>query len=144
MIRAWCPTHRSSVWRFPAAARNAQFAHQQVTATTRIESSRIPSMKVFFYSAHSYDRDAFEAVTKPPGYEFTYHAASLEVANASIAEGSDAICIFVNDDCSAEVIEVLHEHGIKVVLLRCAGFNNVDLAAAKKYGMFVARVPGIA
>jgi D-lactate dehydrogenase len=101
-------------------------------------------MKIFFYSAHSYDRDAFEAVPKPHDYEFMYHAASLEVANAPIAEGCDAICIFVNDNCSAEVIEALHEHGIKVILLRCAGFNNVDLAAAKKYGMFVARVPGIA
>jgi len=100
-------------------------------------------MKLFFYSAHSYDRDAFDAVPKPANYEFTYSAASLQVANASMADGNDAICIFVDDECNAEVIQILHEHGIKAILLRCAGYNNVDLAAAKKYGIFVARVPCI-
>jgi len=101
-------------------------------------------MKVFFYSAHSYDCVAFNAVPKPANYELTYHAGTLQLANAAIAHGNDAICIFVDDECDAEIIKILHEHGIKAILLRCAGYNNVDLAAAKKYGIFVARVPCIA
>jgi len=101
-------------------------------------------MKVFFYSARSYDCVAFNAVPKPASYELTYHPASLQVATASIARGNDAVCIFVDDECDGEVIKILHEHGIRAILLRCAGYNNVDLAAAKKYGIFVARVAGIA
>jgi D-lactate dehydrogenase len=100
-------------------------------------------MKVFFFSAHSYDRDSFNSVPNPDKFTFTYHSASLSSQNASIAEGYDAICIFVNDICDAEVIHILHAHGVKAILLRCAGFNNVDLKAAKELDIFVARVPGI-
>jgi D-lactate dehydrogenase len=99
-------------------------------------------MKVFFFSAHSYDRDSFEAVQKPDNFEFTYHSSSLSEQNASIAEGHDAICIFVNDQCDAEVLRILQRHGVKAILLRCAGFNNVDIKVAKELGIFVARVPG--
>jgi D-lactate dehydrogenase len=99
-------------------------------------------MKVFFFSVHSYDRDSFDALQKPDNFEFVYHPSSLSEQNASIAEGHDAICIFVNDQCNAEVLRILKRHGVKAVLLRCAGFNNVDINAAKDLGMFVARVPG--
>ena len=99
-------------------------------------------MKVFFFSVHSYDRDSFDAVKKPENFQFTYHPSSLSEQNASITEGHDAICIFVNDLCNAEVLRILKRHGVKAVLLRCAGFNNVDINAAKELGIFVARVPG--
>jgi D-lactate dehydrogenase len=99
-------------------------------------------MKVFFFSSHSYDRDSFNAVHNPDKIAFTYHSASLSSQNASIAEGHQAICIFVNDICNAEVIQILHRHGVRAILLRCAGFNNVDLKAVKEFGMFLARVPG--
>ena len=100
-------------------------------------------MKVFLFSAHSYDREFFNAVQKPDDYTFTYEPGSLTTQNASIAEGHDAICIFVNDTCNAAVLRILKRHGIKAVLLRCAGFNNVDTNVAKELDIFVARVPGI-
>ena len=99
-------------------------------------------MKVFFFSSHSYDRDSFNAVPNPDKIAFTHHSATLSLQNASIAEGHEAICIFVNDECDANVIRILHQHGVRAILLRCAGFNNVDVKAAKELGMFVARVPG--
>lgn len=99
-------------------------------------------MKVFFFSAHSYDRDSFNTIPKPSNFSFTYHRSELSSQNASIAEGHQAICIFVNDKCDDEAIRILHKHGVRAILLRCAGFNNVDLKAAKGLGMFVARVPG--
>ena len=99
-------------------------------------------MKVYFFSTHSYDRASFDDASKPDNFEFTYYSASLSSQNASIAEGHEAICIFVNDICDAEVLQILHDHGVKAVLLRCAGFNNVDCDKAKELGMFVARVPG--
>lgn len=103
----------------------------------------LPPMKVFFFSAHSYDRESFNTVPKPDDFTLVYHSASLSSQNASIAKGYDAICIFVNDICNSEVIHILHEHGVRAILLRCAGFNNIDLNAAKELGLFVARVPGI-
>jgi D-lactate dehydrogenase len=99
-------------------------------------------MKVFFFSTHSYDRDTFDAAVKPQHLSFTYHSASLSSQNASIAQGHDTVCIFVNDTCDAQVLHILHHNGVKAILLRCAGFNNVDIKTAKELGMFVARVPG--
>jgi D-lactate dehydrogenase len=99
-------------------------------------------MKVFFFSSRSYDRESFNAVTKPQNFSFTYHSSELSAQNASIAGGHDAICIFVNDQCDAEVLRILHQHGVKAILLRCAGFNNINIKVAKELGFFVARVPG--
>ena len=99
-------------------------------------------MKVFFFSSHSYDRDSFNALPSPDGITFTYYSATLCVQNASIAEGHQAICIFVNDKCDAEVLHILNHYGVKAIFLRCAGYNNVDLKVAKELGIFVARVPG--
>lgn len=99
-------------------------------------------MKVFFFSTHGYDRDTFNTASKPDNFTFTYEPSALSAQNASIAEGHEAICIFVNDVCNAEVLRILHHHGVKAILLRCAGFNNVDIKVAKELDMFVARVPG--
>ena len=63
------------------------------------------------------------------------------MTTARLARGCEAINIFVNDDASAPVIEVLAEEGVKLITLRCAGFDRVDVAAAEAAGMVVARVP---
>ncbi len=68
--------------------------------------------------------------------------ANLDADTATLAHGGDAVCAFVNADCSAPVLEKLAQGGIRCLLMRCAGYNNVDLAAAKQYGITVLRVPG--
>ena len=65
----------------------------------------------------------------------------LTIESAHLAKGFDAVCIFVNDEAPREVVKVLAEGGVKLILLRCAGFNNVDAEAAKEYGIKVLRVP---
>jgi D-lactate dehydrogenase len=72
----------------------------------------------------------------------TFTEASLSRETVSLARGCDAVCIFVNDKADAEVIGLLAEYGVKLIALRCAGFNNVDLQAAKENGLCVVRVPG--
>ena len=68
--------------------------------------------------------------------------ANIHEETASLAKGYEAICAFVNADLGAPVIEELHQQGVKLILMRCAGYNNVDLKTAHKYGMKVLRVPG--
>ncbi|KAH8676102.1 hypothetical protein BX600DRAFT_432633 [Xylariales sp. PMI_506] len=66
---------------------------------------------------------------------------ALTVETAELAQGSEAVCVFVNDVVSAEVVSQLQRHGVRAILLRCAGYNNVDLVAAREAGLFVANVP---
>ena len=73
--------------------------------------------------------------------DITYFNSRLTNETVHLAEGYEAICIFVNDDASRNVIEALAKGGVKLILLRCAGFNNVDLDACKEYGITVLRVP---
>ena len=76
------------------------------------------------------------------GCEIRFLTANLDADTAPLAQGGDAVCAFVNADCSAPVLEKLAQVGIRCLLLRCAGYNNVDLAAAQKCGITVLRVPG--
>ncbi len=100
-------------------------------------------MKILFYDATSYDKESFDKELKQyPEIEITYHEVDISPKTVSLAKGFDAICAFVNSDLSAKVLEGLHEIGIELILLRCAGFNNVDLEKADEYGMTVLRVPG--
>ena len=103
-------------------------------------------LKIAFFGTKDYDRVFFRELTKdfgPGTYnsEITFLNSRLTEETASLAKGHDAVCIFVNDEAPKEVIDILHEEGIRLILLRCAGFNNVDLAACKEYGIKVARVP---
>ncbi len=103
-------------------------------------------LKIAFFGTKDYDRVFFSELTKDKGNgtynaKIKYLASNLGPETAKLAEGNDAICIFVNDNCNRQVIEILHELGIGLILLRCAGFNNVDLVAAKEYGITVLRVP---
>eukprot|EP01105_Mastigella_eilhardi_P005556 TRINITY_DN17233_c0_g1_i1.p1 TRINITY_DN17233_c0_g1~~TRINITY_DN17233_c0_g1_i1.p1 ORF type:complete len:361 (-),score=104.51 TRINITY_DN17233_c0_g1_i1:86-1117(-) len=100
--------------------------------------------RVVFFSTQPYDKDSFEQALKRwqgVQLEFTFHAEKLTEATASLANGFDAVCIFVNDTCNAAVLAQLKSYGIKLVLLRCAGFNNVDQIAAAAVNIKVMRVP---
>ncbi len=100
-------------------------------------------MKILFYDATSYDVDSFDReLFQYEGIEITYQETDISLKTVSLAQGYDAICAFVNSDLSAPVIEKLHEMGISLILMRCAGFNNVDLNKTKEYGMTILRVPG--
>lgn len=98
-------------------------------------------MKLAVYSTKQYDRKYLEQVNEDYGFELEFFDFLLSESTAKNAVGCDAVCIFVNDDGSRTVLEELAELGVKFIALRCAGFNNVDLDAAKELGLQVVRVP---
>ncbi|WP_352399501.1 2-hydroxyacid dehydrogenase [Anaerotignum sp.] len=98
-------------------------------------------MKIAFFDTKSYWKDSFGPVAEKYGFEITFFNERLTPATAHLAAGHDATCSFVNDEVPADVVRELHNLGIKVLLLRCAGFDSVDLAVAKECGMPVLRVP---
>ncbi len=97
-------------------------------------------MTVTFFSTKSYDREYFER-RNSDHHILRFLETPLTEQTAQLAAGSKAVCIFVNDRCNADAIKTLNEKGIRLIALRCAGFNNVDMAAAKAHGMTVVRVP---
>lgn len=100
-------------------------------------------MKILFYDTKKYDRDSFEKILPEyPEVKVDFLEADLSVRTTALANGYDAICAFVSSDVSGEVVESLAKNGVKLILMRCAGFNNVDLDTAKKCGMTILRVPG--
>ena len=101
-------------------------------------------MKIILYGTRDYDHLYFDVLAADPDYGCTikFLAANLDPDTAQLAAGGDAVCAFVNSDCGAETLSVLAKAGIKLLLMRCAGYNNVDLAAAKANGITVMRVPG--
>jgi D-lactate dehydrogenase len=99
------------------------------------------TMKVTFFGMQPYDKASFDSMNEHFGFEFEYHSSQLNAKTVALAKGSDAVCIFVNDVGDAETLEGLSQLGVKLIALRCAGFNNVDLEAAHKFGLQVVRVP---
>lgn len=100
-------------------------------------------MRILFYDTKKYDRDSFEKVTeKYPEIEIEYTDTDINSKTANLAKGYKAICAFVSSDVGKETIDCLSKNGVELVLLRCAGFNNVDLEEAKKKNITVMRVPG--
>ena len=97
-------------------------------------------MKVAVFSAKQYDRASLDGVNGGR-HEIHYFEPHLDGATAPLARGHDAVCAFVNDRLDAAVLEALAADGVRLIALRCAGFNNVDLAAAQRLGIAVARVP---
>lgn len=97
--------------------------------------------KIAFFDTRSYDKEAFTKENEKFGYEIDFFDFKLNEKTALTAKGFDAVCVFVNDVVNADVISILKNCGIKIILLRCAGFNNVDLAATEKAGIQVVRVP---
>ena len=101
------------------------------------------TMKILFYGTKNYDEQFFEKLLpKYPGIEIKFIEANIHEETAALAKGYDGICAFVNADLGTSVIEVLNDQGVKLILMRCAGYNNVDLKTAHKYGMKILRVPG--
>ncbi len=98
-------------------------------------------MKVAVYSTKNYDRKHLEIANQKFGFELEFFDFLLSEKTVKMAEGAEAVCIFVNDDGSRAVLEKLANIGVKTIALRCAGFNNVDLDAAKELGLNVVRVP---
>lgn len=94
--------------------------------------------KIAFYDAKPYDKDWFDRYNTK--FEIEYFVGRLRPENAKLAEGAKAVCAFVNDNINAKTIDALAKQGVEVILLRCAGFNNVDIAAAKGK-LRVLRVP---
>ena len=86
-------------------------------------------MKIAFFDAKNYDVESFEKV-EHDGIEFKFFETKLGADTAELAKGFDGVCVFVNDDVSAEVIDALYRNGVKVIALRCAGYNNVDVRHA--------------
>ncbi|MES2646298.1 MAG: 2-hydroxyacid dehydrogenase [Bacteroidota bacterium] len=98
-------------------------------------------MKITFFSTQPYDKSFFIAGNEAFGYELEFHKSALDNSNAKLVTSSEVVCIFVNDQCNAAVIKILAEQGVKLLALRCAGFNNVDINAAHEAGIKIVRVP---
>ena len=98
-------------------------------------------MKVAVFSTKPYDREYLDKINSSNAHELTYFDASLNAHTTNLTTGFDAVCVFVNDKMDRATIEKIAANGIKTIALRCAGFNNVDLAAAAEKKMRVVRVP---
>lgn len=101
-------------------------------------------MNVLFFGAKPYDVKYFNACMEQDGFkgiEIHFIEADLNADTAALAKGYDAVCAFVNMDLGTKTIQVLNDCGVKLILMRCAGYNNVDLNEAKKFGIRVAHVP---
>jgi D-lactate dehydrogenase len=96
-------------------------------------------MKIAFFSTQSYDRHYFNKYNT--GFEIVYFEAPLNERTCNLAAGCSAVCVFVNDQLNSAVIDELASLGIKLIALRCAGYNNVDLEAARQNNITVVRVP---
>ncbi|KAK3355489.1 hypothetical protein B0H65DRAFT_452171 [Neurospora tetraspora] len=108
-------------------------------------------MKVAVFSAKPYDREYLSQLlatrygqvegSQAPRIELVFHDFPLSVETVPLAVGATAVCVFVNDTLNAPVLQALRQEGVRAILLRCAGYNNVDLEEAERLRFFVANVP---
>ncbi len=96
-------------------------------------------MKIAFFSTKSYDREFFNRYVS--AHKIIYFEAQLNAQTVNLAAGCSAVCVFVNDKLNKDVITALYKLGVRLIALRCAGFNNVDLDAANANNIKVVRVP---
>lgn len=82
-------------------------------------------IKIAFYDAKEYDRQSFEAANREEEFDISFLETRLTPDTYKLAEGCDVVCVFVNDDINSFVIDQLYAMGIKLIALRCAGYNNV-------------------
>jgi len=97
--------------------------------------------RICFFSSKSYDQRSFQQVNAWFKHELHFCPERLNKETVNQASWCDTVCIFVNDVADTQVVQSLASLGVKLIVLRCAGFNNVDLDAAKQYGIQVLRVP---
>ena len=98
-------------------------------------------MRIILFSSKAYDRDSFLAASLPADWQLQFQEARLCLQTATLAAGCPVVCAFINDDLSAPVLQRLAEGGTRLIALRSAGYNHVDLAAAEQLGLCVVRVP---
>ena len=99
-------------------------------------------MKILFYGTASYDKDSFTKELKDyPEIKIDFIETNLTPMTAALARGYDAVCAFVNADAGAMTLEILAGFGVKLVLMRCAGFDAVNVPVAEDLGLKVTRVP---
>jgi D-lactate dehydrogenase len=98
-------------------------------------------MRICLFSSKPYDRESFLAVNSPSGWHLQFHETRLTTDSAALADGCEVVCAFINDDLSAAVLQRLAAGGTRLIALRSAGYNHVDLAAAQRLGLPVVRVP---
>ncbi|MEO5741752.1 MAG: 2-hydroxyacid dehydrogenase [Vicinamibacterales bacterium] len=98
-------------------------------------------MRIAFFSTHGFDREFFDEANRPHAHDIQYLEARLTPATSALAASAPAVCAFVNDDLHEQVLSALHASGVRLIALRSAGFNHVDLPKAFALGLRVARVP---
>ena len=98
-------------------------------------------LNIAFFSSKSYDEKSFNLAKGELNAEFHFHDFRLTTTTAKMAHDNEVVCAFVNDDLSRDVLEILAQGGTKLIAMRCAGFDKVDLDAAKEFGLQVVRVP---
>ncbi|WP_061037927.1 2-hydroxyacid dehydrogenase [Vibrio coralliirubri] len=98
-------------------------------------------LNIAFFSSKSYDEKSFGLARGELNAEFHFHDFRLTTTTAKMAHDNEVVCAFVNDDLSRDVLEILAQGGTKLIAMRCAGFDKVDLEAAKEFGLQVVRVP---
>lgn len=98
-------------------------------------------MDIVFFSSKPYDRLSFDAESQSLNHTLVFFEARLTPKTVSLAAGFPVVCAFINDQVDAEVLRSLAENGTRAIAMRSAGYNNVDLEAAAKYGIQVVRVP---
>lgn len=99
------------------------------------------AFRIAFFGTKPYDVNSFEEKNEKYDFDLKFFTGNLSKDNIVLTKDADAICIFVNDIADREIIKILKENGVKLLALRCAGYNNVDLKAAYDYGLPVVRVP---
>lgn len=98
-------------------------------------------MKIYFFDTHSFEKEHFCEANREFSNEFTFYEGKLNEKSAGVAHGFPCVCAFVNDRLSASVLKTLYENGTRLIALRSAGYNHIDLKEAKKLGFKVVRVP---
>ncbi len=98
-------------------------------------------MKIAFFNTKPYDQRYFENANERHDHELLFFQPRLDETTVVLAKGFEAVCIFVNDQLGAALVSKLAEMGVRLIALRCAGYNNVDLQAAAKNSLTVVRVP---